>query len=114
MPEEHLKCPKCGHEFDYYFNIAYPLTSLNISQYFRAQCAACHRYSLYHTGVQIRNPASYRAIMIVSLLLVVAGIIDSLYMLFTSDTNFILLGISAIIAGLVISYVADIQNRRRK
>lgn len=114
MPEEHLKCPKCGHEFDYYFNVAYPLTSLNISQYFRAQCPSCHRYSIYHTGIQIRNPAAYRTMMIISLLLVLAGIAASLYFLFSSDIAYTPLGISAIIAGLLISYAVDIQIRRKK
>lgn len=114
MPEEHLKCPKCGHEFDYYFNVAFPLTSLNISQYFRAQCPSCHRYSIYHTGVQILNPRRYRAIMTLSLLLVLGGIAFSIFILYTSRLQYSLYGILPIIAGLIASFSADIQNRRKK
>ncbi|MEM0157821.1 MAG: hypothetical protein QXN26_07185 [Thermoplasmataceae archaeon] len=112
MPEEHLKCPKCGHEFDYYYSVSYSLTSLKISQFFRAKCPNCGRVSLYQTHIDIKRPRLYRAGMIASLFLVMAGIAYAIFSLIMLSTYDAVYGILAVIAGLVISFALDLANRR--
>ncbi len=112
MPEEHLKCPKCGHEFDYYYSVSYSLTSLKISQFFRAKCPNCGRVSLYQTHIEIRRPRLYRAGMITSLFLVIAGIAYTIFSLLKLSITDSIYGIFAIISGLLISFALDLGNRR--
>lgn len=112
MTEEHLKCPKCGFEFDYYYSVAYSLSSLKISQFFRAECPRCHRTSIYHTSIDIRNPGLYRSGMIASLVMVIIGIFLSVYFLASSLTYLIGLPVALIASGIAISFGLDLQNRR--
>ena len=112
MPEEHLKCPKCGYEFDYYYSVSYSLTSLKISQFFWAKCPNCGRTSLYQTHVDIKNPKLYRGGMIASLILVIFGIIFTILSLIMLSQSDALYGIVIVIAGLAVSFALDLGNRR--
>ena len=111
VPEEHLKCPKCGHEFDYYYSVSYSLTSLKISQFFRAKCPNCGRTSIYQTHIDIQNPRLYRGGMIASLILVIFGIVFTIFSLIMLSHTDALYGVFTVIAGLAVSFTLDLRNR---